>query len=90
MARALQPSETSQVSGVLKCLISLQFRWSNLRVIGMGRLNFSVNGYMREPRRRGYNPRRAVALRSPTHLSALYLFTVMTAMAVTFAIVWYA
>jgi len=90
LARALHPFSTSQISGVLKRLISLQFFRSNLRVIVMSRLNFSVNKYDNGPRRRSYNPRGKVALRTPLHLSGVYLFAVATAMLVSFAIVWYA
>ena len=58
-------------------------------MIVMSRLNFSVNAYERAPRRRSYNPRGKVAMRTQAYMSGLYLLTVVTAMIATFAIVWY-
>ena len=90
MARALHPFSTSQISGVLKRLISLQLLRSNLRVIVMSRLNFSVNAYEQTSRRRSSNPRRMVSFRTPFYVSWLYWFAVGTTMTMTFALVWYA
>ena len=90
MARPLHLSGTNQNSGVQTCVISLQLLRSNLRGIVMSRLNFDVRRYQRAPRRRSYNPRGKVAIRTPVYLSGLYLFAVATAMLVSFAVVWYA
>jgi hypothetical protein len=90
VARALQPFSTSQISGALKRLISLQPLRSNLRVIVMSRLNFNVNAYEQTSRRRSSNPRSMVSFRTPLYVSWLYWFAVGTAMTVTFALVWYA
>lgn len=56
----------------------------------MSRLNFSVNAYHNASRRRGFNPRGAIALRASYNNSGLYLLSVVLAMIATFAIVWYA
>ena len=90
LARALQPFSTSQISGALKRLVSLQLLWSNLRVIVMSRLNFNVNAYDQTSRRRSSNPRRLVSFRTPLYISWLYWFAVGTTMTMTFALVWYA